>query len=117
MAEIWPMTVLKPSELKARTRAILDKAKQGPIYVERDGTLLVITKAKLVAAQDYPLLSRWELKAKAIESFYDPPRPGEVWWIDLGMRSKFRPMMVVSREDPNPERALSVCVPCTTTIK
>src|SRR5215468_11824136 len=44
-------------------------------------------------------------------------KPGEVWWIDLGMRSKFRPMMVVSREDPNPERALSVCVPCTTTIK
>lgn len=25
--------------------------------------------------------------------------------------------MVVSREDPNAERALSVCVPCTTTIK
>ncbi len=45
------------------------------------------------------------------------PKPGEVWWIDLGMRSKFRPMMVVSREEPNPEKALSVCVPCTTTIK
>src|SRR2546425_1512515 len=45
------------------------------------------------------------------------PKPGEVWWIDLGMRSKLRPMMVVSREDPNPERALSVCVPCTTVIK
>ena len=44
-------------------------------------------------------------------------KPGEVWWIDLGTRSKFRPMIVVSREDPNPERALSVCVPCTTTIK
>jgi mRNA-degrading endonuclease toxin of MazEF toxin-antitoxin module len=41
------------------------------------------------------------------------PRPGEVWWIDLGAKAKFRPMMVVSREDPNPERALSVCVPCT----
>ena len=26
-------------------------------------------------------------------------------------------MMVVSGEDANPERALSVCVPCTTTIK
>lgn len=45
------------------------------------------------------------------------PKPGEVWWIDLGMQGKFRPMMVVSREDPNPERALSVCIPCTTTIK
>ena len=45
------------------------------------------------------------------------PRPGEVWWIDLGIRAKFRPLMVVSREDPSAERALSVCVPCTTTIK
>lgn len=45
------------------------------------------------------------------------PKPGEVWWIDLGMKRKFRPMLVVSREDPNPERALSVCVPCTTAIR
>ena len=68
------MTVLKPSELKARTGAILDKAKHAPIYVERDGTLLVITKARLVPAQDDPLLSAWKLKAKAIESFYDPAK-------------------------------------------
>lgn len=33
------------------------------------------------------------------------------------MSAKFRPLMVVSREDPSSERALSVCVPCTTTIK
>ena len=46
-----------------------------------------------------------------------PPKPGEVWWIDLGLRAKFRPLMVVSREDPAAERALSVCVPCTTTVK
>ena len=45
------------------------------------------------------------------------PRPGEVYWVDMGMRAKFRPLMVVSREDPNSERALSVCVPCTTEIK
>jgi len=45
------------------------------------------------------------------------PKPGEVWWIDLGMRQKFRPLMVVSREDREAERALSVCVPCTTAIK
>ena len=65
------MTVLKPSELKARTGAILDKAKHAPIYVERDGVLLVITKAKLVPAQDDPLVSPWDLRAKTIESFYD----------------------------------------------
>ncbi|HUC86406.1 MAG TPA: type II toxin-antitoxin system PemK/MazF family toxin [Candidatus Acidoferrales bacterium] len=46
-----------------------------------------------------------------------PPKPGEVYWVDLGMRAKFRPLMVVSREDPNSERALSICVPCTTQIK
>ena len=68
------MTILKPSELKARTGAILDKAKRGPVYVERDGTLLVITKAKLVLASENKLLSPWELRAKAIESFYDPTK-------------------------------------------
>jgi mRNA interferase MazF len=45
------------------------------------------------------------------------PKPGEVWWIDMGMRAKFRPLIVVSREDPDAERALSVCVPCTTMIR
>ena len=35
----------------------------------------------------------------------------------MGMKAKFRPLMVVSREDPNAERALSVCVPCTTMIR
>lgn len=67
------MTVLKPSELKARTGAILDKAKHRPVYVERDGTLLVITKAKLIPHAD-GLLSPWELRALAIESFYDPDK-------------------------------------------
>jgi hypothetical protein len=65
------VTVLKPSELKARTGAILDKAKHAPVYVERNGTLLVITKAKLVPVSEDPLLSPWELRAKAIDSFYD----------------------------------------------
>jgi hypothetical protein len=65
------MTILKPSELKARTGALLDKAKRRPVYVERDGTLLVITKAKLVPTSEEEI-SPWELRAKTIESFYDP---------------------------------------------
>ena len=65
------MTVLKPSELKARTGAVLDKAKHVPVYVERDGILLVITKAKLVPASEDTAVSPWELRAKVIESFYD----------------------------------------------
>lgn len=35
----------------------------------------------------------------------------------MGMKAKFRPLMVVSREDPDTERALAVCVPCTTEIR
>ena len=33
------------------------------------------------------------------------------------MKAKFRPLLIGSREDPEAERALSVCVPCTTTIR
>ncbi len=61
----------QPSQLKARTGAVLDKAKRSPVYVDRDGTLLVITKARLVPMKEDSLLSPWELRAKAIESFYD----------------------------------------------
>lgn len=68
------MTVLKPSELRAKTGAILDKARYEPVYVEREGTILVITKAEMVPAREDPLLSPWELRARAIESFYDPAK-------------------------------------------
>ena len=45
------------------------------------------------------------------------PMPGEVFWVDLGMQGKLRPLMVVSREDADAERALCVCVPLTTQIR
>jgi mRNA interferase MazF len=45
------------------------------------------------------------------------PKPGEVYWVDLGMAAKERPLLVVSREDPNAERALAVCVPLTTQVR
>ena len=68
------MTILKPSQLKANTGAILDKAIRSPQYVEREGTLLVIKKAELAPVQEEALLSSWELRAKTIESFYDPTK-------------------------------------------
>ena len=68
------MTVLKPSQLKANTGAILDKAIRSPQYVERGGTLLVIKKAQLAPAQGDSVLSPWELRAKVVESFYDPTK-------------------------------------------
>jgi mRNA interferase MazF len=45
------------------------------------------------------------------------PKPGEVYWVDLGMAGKVRPLMVVSREDADSSRALAVCVPLTTEIR
>ena len=42
------------------------------------------------------------------------PHPGEVWLADLGWAAKSRPVVSVSREDPDPPRALVVYVPLTT---
>ncbi|MFA6544686.1 MAG: type II toxin-antitoxin system PemK/MazF family toxin [Limisphaerales bacterium] len=42
------------------------------------------------------------------------PRPGEVWLADLGLAAKTRPVLVVSRHDPDPPRVLFVYVPLTT---
>ena len=42
------------------------------------------------------------------------PKPGEVWLADLGLAAKPRPVVIVSREDPNPPRALIIYVPLTT---
>jgi mRNA interferase MazF len=42
------------------------------------------------------------------------PRPGEVWLADLGFAAKFRPVVIVSRQDPDPPRALVIYVPITT---
>ncbi len=41
-------------------------------------------------------------------------KPGEVWLADLGIAGKVRPVVIVSREDPAPPRALVVFVPLTT---
>jgi mRNA interferase MazF len=42
------------------------------------------------------------------------PQPGEVWLADLGLAAKTRPVVVVSRYDPDPPRALILYVPLTT---
>lgn len=43
-----------------------------------------------------------------------PPHPGEVWLADLGLAAKMRPVVVVSRDVPDPPRALILYVPLTT---
>jgi hypothetical protein len=68
------VTVLKPTDLKADLGRVLDRAVRSPQYVMRKGQLLVITKAKLVPAAEEQPHSPWELRAKAIESFYDPAK-------------------------------------------
>ncbi|MHB8521519.1 MAG: type II toxin-antitoxin system PemK/MazF family toxin [Limisphaerales bacterium] len=41
------------------------------------------------------------------------PRPGEVWLADLGLAAKARPVVILSREDPDPPRVLAIYVPLT----
>jgi mRNA interferase MazF len=41
-------------------------------------------------------------------------QPGEVWLADLGLAAKTRPVVIVSRYDADPPRALAVYVPLTT---
>jgi mRNA interferase MazF len=41
------------------------------------------------------------------------PRPGEVWMVDLGFAAKVRPVVIVSRHDPDAPRGLIVYVPIT----
>jgi mRNA-degrading endonuclease toxin of MazEF toxin-antitoxin module len=42
------------------------------------------------------------------------PQPGEIWLADLGLAAKTRPVVIVSRQDPDPPRALVLYVPLTT---
>jgi mRNA interferase MazF len=42
------------------------------------------------------------------------PKPGEVWLADLGLSAKTRPVVVLSRDDPQAPRALVIYVPLTT---
>jgi mRNA interferase MazF len=42
------------------------------------------------------------------------PRPGEVWLADLGLAAKTRPIVILSRHDPDAPRALTIYVPLTT---
>ena len=44
-------------------------------------------------------------------------KPGELYRVDLGIGGKVRLMVVVSIEDPDAPRALSTCVPITTSYR
>lgn len=41
-------------------------------------------------------------------------KPGEIWLADLGLAAKVRPVLIVSRNDPEAPRALTLYVPLTT---
>ncbi len=41
------------------------------------------------------------------------PLPGEVWQVDLGLKAKSRPVIIVSRDDRDAPRALWIYVPVT----
>ncbi len=42
------------------------------------------------------------------------PRSGAIWLIDFGLAAKTPPVVIVSRLDPDPQRALVVYIPLTT---
>ena len=42
------------------------------------------------------------------------PKHGEVWLADLGLAGKTRPVVILSRTDVDPPRALTIYVPITT---
>ena len=42
------------------------------------------------------------------------PKPGEVWLADLGLAAKARPILIISRFDPDPPRAIVTYIPLTT---
>ena len=42
------------------------------------------------------------------------PKPGEVWLADLGLSARTRPVVILSRYDSDPPRALVVYAPLTT---
>lgn len=42
------------------------------------------------------------------------PHPGEIWLADVGLAAKTRPVVIVSRYDPDAPRALVLYVPLTT---
>jgi mRNA interferase MazF len=42
------------------------------------------------------------------------PQHGEIWLADLGLAAKTRPVVIVSRNDPDAPRALVLYVPLTT---
>mgnify|MGYP003574953059 CR=1 FL=1 len=42
------------------------------------------------------------------------PKPGEVYIVDMGYQGKVRPVVILSRADPEAPRAVCVVVPLTT---
>jgi len=50
--------VLKPSEVKADTGRVLDRAIKAPQYVERNGILLVIKQADLIPSEKEELVDK-----------------------------------------------------------
>src|ERR1700737_471683 len=52
--------------------------------------------------------------SKRFSTYSMRTKPGEVWLADLGIAEKTRPILIVSREDIDPPRALVIQVPLTT---
>ena len=45
------------------------------------------------------------------------PKPGEIWLADLGLTAKHRPVVIISRHDPDAPRALVIYIPLTSQMR
>ena len=67
-----------------------------------------------LADEDALDLLRSRVAEQEVMDLLDEAQPCEVWLADLGLAAKSRPVLIVSRPDPDPPRALVIYVPLTT---
>jgi mRNA interferase MazF len=72
--------------------------------------------SQVIDAADNDVLDmmRYARSSKKCWTGWMSPHPGEVWLADLGLAAKTRPVVIVSRHDPDAPRALAIDVPLTT---
>ena len=72
--------------------------------------------AEVIDLADHDVLdvARSRATEQEVLDLLDEPQPGEIWLADLGLAAKTCPVVIVSRQDPEPPRALVLYVPLTT---
>ena len=64
-----------------------------------------VVEIMALADQDVLDVMRSRLVEQEVLEMLDADASGEVWMADLGLAAKTRPVVIVSREDPDPRHA------------